>query len=99
MAEQLEGLSETPTGVRVEVEVKVRASKSRVLGVKAGKLSVALAAPPVDGAANQELIDTLAEHFELPRRQVRLVSGERSRRKLLELDGIKAADLLRRLPG
>ncbi|MEY2929848.1 MAG: hypothetical protein RL033_597 [Pseudomonadota bacterium] len=99
MPAQLEGLSETPTGVRVEVEVKVRASKSRVLGIKAGKLSVALAAAPVDGAANQELIDTLAEHFALPRRQVRLVSGERSRRKLVELSGLSAEDVLKRLAG
>ena len=98
MATSLEGLSETPTGVRVEVEVKVRASKSRVLGVKAGKLSVALAAAPVDGAANQELIDTLARHFDVPRRQVRLVSGERSRRKLVELSGLSGAEVLRRLP-
>jgi uncharacterized protein (TIGR00251 family) len=99
MASELDGLTETPSGVRLEVEVKVRASKSRVLGVKAGKLSVALAAAPVDGEANQELIDTLAAHFELPRRQVRLVSGERSRRKLVELAGLTAADVLRRVPG
>lgn len=96
---QLEGLSETPGGVRVEVEVKVRASKSRVLGVKGGKLSVALAAAPVDGEANQELIDTLAAHFQLPRRQVSLISGERSRRKLVELSGLRAADVLKRVPG
>ncbi len=99
MAAELPSLSETPTGVRIEVEVKVRASKSRVLGVKAGKLSVALAAAPVDGEANQELIDTLAAHFELPRRQVRLLSGERSRRKLVELSGLRAADISKRLPG
>jgi uncharacterized protein len=99
MPTELEGLSETPAGVRMEVEVKVRASKSRVLGIKAGKLSVALAAAPVDGAANQELIDTLAEHFDVPRRQIAIVSGERSRRKLVELTGLRAADVRRRLPG
>jgi uncharacterized protein (TIGR00251 family) len=99
MPAQLEGLSETPTGVRIEVAVKVRASKSRVLGIKAGKLSVALAAAPVDGAANQELIDTLAEHFDLPRRQIEIVSGEKSRRKLVELRGLRAAQVLERLPG
>lgn len=99
MPADFKGLSETPTGVRLEIEVKVRASKSRVLGIKAERLSVALAAAPVDGEANQELIDTLAAHFELPRRQVRLVSGERSRRKLVELSGLSAADVLERLPG
>jgi uncharacterized protein (TIGR00251 family) len=82
------GLTETPTGVRVDIEVKVRASQSRVLGIKANRLSVALAAPPVDGAANAALIETLAEHFGVPRRQVQLIAGERSRRKVVELTGL-----------
>jgi len=92
------GLSETATGVRVDVEVKVRASQSRVLGIKANRLSVALAAPPVDGAANAALIETLAEHFDLPRRQVQLIAGERSRRKVVELTGLSKAALLARIP-
>jgi len=93
------GLSETATGVRVDVEVKVRASQSRVLGIKADRLSVALAAPPVDGAANAALIETLAEHFDLPRRQVQLIAGERSRRKVVELTGLSKSALLARIPG
>ena len=83
--------------MRIDVEVKVRASQSRVLGIKAERLSVALAAPPVDGAANAALIETLAEYFELPRRQVALVGGERSRRKVVELSGLRAAQVLARL--
>jgi uncharacterized protein (TIGR00251 family) len=92
------GLTETATGVRVDVEVKVRASRSLVLGIKANRLSVALAAPPVDGAANAALIETLAEHFDLPRRQVRLIAGERSRRKVVELSGSSKAAFLARIP-
>ena len=91
------GLTETPTGVRVEIEVKVRASQSRVLGIKANRLSVALAAPPVDGAANAALIETLAEFFDLPRRQIRLIAGERSRRKVVELTGLGKPALLARI--
>ena len=93
------GFSETPTGVRVDIEVKVRASRSRVLGIKAHRLSVALAAPPVDGAANAALIELLAEHFDLPRRQVQLIAGERSRRKVVELTGVSKSALLARIPG
>ena len=92
------GFSETPTGVRVDIEVKVRASRSRVLGIKANRLSVALAAPPVDGAANAALIETLAEHFGLSRRQVRLIAGERSRRKVVEIEGLSRPALLARIP-
>lgn len=91
------GVTETPNGVRVDVDVKVRASQSRVLGIKANRLSVALAAPPVDGAANAALIETLAEHFDLPRRQVQLIAGERSRRKVVELTGLSKAALLARI--
>ncbi len=93
------GFTETPTGVRVDIEVKVRASRSRVLGIKSNRLSVALAAPPVDGAANAALIETLAEHFGLPRRQVQLIAGERSRRKVVELTGSSKSALLARIPG
>jgi uncharacterized protein (TIGR00251 family) len=92
-------LSETPEGVRFGVEVKVRASQSRVLGIKADRLSAALAAPPVDGAANLALIDLLAEHFGVPRRQVCIVAGEKSRRKVVELSGLSAAAVLGRLAG
>ena len=90
-------LTETSTSVRLDVEVKLRASKSRVLGVKGERLSVALAAAPVDGAANQELIETLAEHFGVPRRQLRILAGAKSRRKVVEIDGLAAADVRARL--
>jgi uncharacterized protein len=90
-------LTETSHSVRLDVEVKLRASKSCVLGIKGERLSVALAAAPVDGAANQELIETLAEHFGVPRRQVRILGGARSRRKLVELDGLSAEDVRARL--
>jgi uncharacterized protein len=91
------GLRETSNGVRLDVEVKVRASRSKVLGIKADRLSVALAAPPVEGAANQALIETLADYFGLPRRGVTLIAGERNRRKVVELAGVRASDVLERL--
>jgi len=84
-------------GVRIEVEVKVRASRSAVLGVREQRLAVALAAPPVDGAANEALRRALAEFFELPRQSVQIVSGEKSRRKLVELHGVDLAPVLARL--
>jgi uncharacterized protein len=85
-------------GLCFEVEVKVRASRSAVLGVKGERLSVALAAPPVDGAANEALRRLLADHFDLPQRDVEIVGGEKSRRKLLELRGISLEDVIHRLP-
>lgn len=92
------GVRASKAGLRFEVEVKVRASRSVVLGVKAERLSVALAAPPVDGAANEALRRLLADHFDLSQRDVQIVGGEKSRRKLLEVRGISLEQLLARVP-
>jgi uncharacterized protein len=84
-------------GVRLEVEVKVRASRTAVLGVKGERLCVALAAPPVDNAANEALRRLLADTLDLPRQNVQIVGGEKSRRKLVELNGLGIEQILERL--
>ena len=76
-----------PGELRLKVRVKPRASKSRVLGTRDGVLEVAVAAPPVDGAANEELVRTLAEHYGVPKRAVEIVSGETSRVKIVRVTG------------
>ncbi len=81
----------------VDVHVKPRAGRSEVRGVREGALEVAVAAPPVDGAANQELVRVLARRLDLPRSAVRLVRGEGSRRKVVALSDLDEAELLRRL--
>lgn len=77
----------------LEVRVKPRARKSAVLGVREGVLEVAVAAPPAEGAANEELIRTLAAHFDLGRRAVRLIAGASSRHKRVALDGVALSDI------
>jgi uncharacterized protein (TIGR00251 family) len=84
-------------GVVIAVRAKPRASRSRVVGVTEGALDVAVAAPPVDGAANDELVRTLAAHFGIPRRRVTLLAGEGSRHKRVHLAGFTAADVLERV--
>lgn len=78
-------------GAKLGVRVKPRASKSRVLGMKAGVLEVAVAAPPVDGAANEELLRTLAAHFAVPKSSVTLVSGHASKHKVVRFSRVPAA--------
>jgi len=77
--------------------VQPRASRSAIVGEHGGALKVRLAAPPVDNAANEALVAFIAGVLGVPRRQVRLVSGAGSRRKLLEIDGIDAATLAVRI--
>jgi uncharacterized protein (TIGR00251 family) len=83
--------------VRIEIHAKPRAKKSRILGARGDALEVSLAAPPVDGAANDELVRTLADALGVPRRQVVLVRGESSRQKLVEVTGLSLEEVRARL--
>lgn len=96
------GLSEKDGLVRFEVHAKPRAKKSLVLGPRAGArgaiaLEVAIAAPPVDGAANEELVRTLALALAVPRRQVVLLRGEGGTTKLVGIAGLTLAEVAVRL--
>lgn len=90
-------LEARPEGVRLWVHAKPRSAKSRILGVRAGALQVAVAAPPVEGEANEELVRMLARHFAVPRRAVSIVSGAGSRHKLVCLAGMTESEVRARL--
>lgn len=86
-------------GVTFRVRVKPRASKSRVLGVRETCLEVAVAAPPVDGAANDELRKTLARYFDVGRGAVLVEAGEASKTKRIRVRGVSASDVLAKVAG
>ncbi|MCA9642672.1 MAG: DUF167 domain-containing protein [Polyangiaceae bacterium] len=92
-------LTPVADGLRFLVFAKPRASRSRVLGVKQGALEVAIAAPPVDGAANTELLKTLAKSLGVSKSSVVLVAGETSKHKRVVVQGLSADELRRRLMG
>ena len=83
--------------VTLPVRVQPRASRSEVVGWKDDALYVRLTAPPVEGAANAALVEFIAERLELKSRQVSLVSGEKSRDKLLVIEGVSRDELDARL--
>lgn len=89
----------TATGIRLRVRVQPRASRSEIVGRHGDALKVRLAAPPVDGAANEALIRFLADRLEVPRAAVRLAAGGGARSKLLAVEGIDVPTALRRLEG
>ena len=72
-------------GVVVHVVAKPRASKSAVRGARDGALEIALAAPPVDGEANEELVRFLAKTFGVPARDVTIERGESGRHKRVHI--------------
>lgn len=79
----------TGSGERVSLELVVqpRASRTRLVGEHDGRLKVQLAAPPVDGEANAELLRFLAELFGVKRGCVELAQGERGKRKRVVVEG------------
>ena len=90
-------LTEKDGAVRLEVHAKPRAKKSRVVGLHGAALDVSLAAPPVDGAANEELVLYLSRVLEVPKSSVSVARGAQSRNKLVEVRGLTAAELRAKL--
>jgi len=81
---------------RIQVKVHPRAKRSAVAGRLGDAWKLDLAAPPVEGKANEECIRFLAELAGVPRSRVRVVTGATSRLKLIELEGVEQ-ELLERL--
>ena len=77
-------------GLRLAVRIQPRAGADRINGVHAGRLRIRIAAAPVEHAANERLCRYVAGLFDVPVGAVRLLQGNRSRDKLLAIDGVQA---------
>ncbi len=84
-------LSAVPGGVELSLVIQPRASRSRVVGEHDGRLKVQIAAPPVEGEANAELVELLSDLLGVPKRQVEILSGETGRRKRVRVTGVDVA--------
>jgi uncharacterized protein len=82
---------------RLTVKVHPRARRSALAGRIGDAWKLSLAAPPVDGKANEECVRYLAEFARVPRSRVRIVMGLTSRLKVVEIEGVPQEDLERRL--
>jgi len=82
----------TSDGIELQVRVVPRAGRSACAGVREGALLIRLAAPPVEGAANGALIAFLSQQLDIPRRNIRIVAGEKSRTKRVAIAGISATE-------
>jgi uncharacterized protein len=79
--------------VSFPVRVQPRASKNEIVGVMDGALKVRLQAPAAEDRANQALCEFLAELLKRPKSTVRILSGEHSRTKRIEILGVTAAEI------
>jgi len=81
----------TAPSARLSIYVQPGASRTMSAGMHGDSIKIRIAAKPVEDAANLALIEYLAARLGVPRRQVRLVAGSTSRRKVVEIDGVSAA--------
>lgn len=75
-------------GVRVSIRVQPKASTTAIAGLHGDAIKVRVTAPPVDGAANDALVELLASTFGIPKRGITIVAGTSSRSKIVELQGV-----------
>lgn len=87
----------TARGVRIRLHIQPRASRTESAGLHGGALKLRLAAPPVDGAANDALVRWIADALGVARGAVTLTAGAGRRAKTVEVVGAEADDVRRRL--
>ncbi len=85
------------TATVIRVKVLPRSSMNRVSGIDDGIIKVKLTAPPVEGKANKALVQFIAKKLGKPKRDVEIVSGERSRLKSIRVHGISIEEVMERL--
>ena len=90
-------IEDSPHGCRINIRVTPRSSRSHVDGCLGDVLKIRLAAPPVEGKANEALIEFLADELGLHRRSVQLEAGTQSRLKRILVLGMSRAEAARRL--
>jgi uncharacterized protein (TIGR00251 family) len=84
---------------RVRLRVVPNARKSEVVGIHGDAIKLNIAAPALDGRANEALVEFIAEKLGIARREVTLASGEKSRDKIISVKGIDEPEVRKRLLG
>jgi hypothetical protein len=80
----------TKDGIQIRVRVEPRSSKRSISGLMGEVLKVKLTAPPVNGAANEQLVEVLAETFGLRKSSIKIVKGLSSKNKVVEITGVSS---------
>jgi uncharacterized protein (TIGR00251 family) len=85
-------LRETAQGIILSVQVVPRSSQRTLTGVVNGFLKMKITAPPVEGKANDECLNLLADSLNIPKNRLSIISGKQSRKKTILLAGIEKKD-------
>lgn len=87
----------TENKVKILLRVHPNASKSELTGFTGGVLEVRVAAPPVKGKANKELIALLSQTLGVSQSHLAIIKGHTSRIKVVAIDGMNQAEVMKRL--
>jgi uncharacterized protein (TIGR00251 family) len=90
-------VTQTGDGIRLNVRIQPGAARTEIVGEHGGALKIRVAAPPVDGAANEALVRFLAEQLGVRRAAITISSGASGRAKVLRVAGITAGEAASRL--
>ena len=82
---------------KIPLQVYPNAGRNEVMGFTEGILRVRIAAPPVKGKANKELVAFLAQLLGVGKGSINIVKGHTSRNKLIAIDGLSREEVIRRL--
>jgi uncharacterized protein (TIGR00251 family) len=88
---------DTSHGAQFALKVQPRASRTAIAGLIGDAVKLAITAPPVDGKANQAVIEFLSDLFRVPKSSIVIVSGETGRNKLIAVRGMTAEHVLKAL--
>lgn len=91
-------IRETDAGIELPLHVQPRARRTQIAGIHGGSLKVKVSAPPVDDAANRAIVEFFSRLLDLPKSQLQIITGQKSRDKVLRIDGIGLRSFLERVP-
>ena len=89
--------TDSPEGIILNVKAQPRSSKACVEGLLGDAVKVRVRCAPVDGKANKELVETIADAFDMPKSSVVFKSGETSKTKRILLMGVHDAEVVRKV--
>lgn len=90
-------IKDTQRGIEVDIYVQPNSSKSELAGIFDQRLKLKLHSPPVDNAANEEVIEFFKKKLGVSKSQVHLISGEKNRRKRILIESMTAAEFSKKL--
>jgi hypothetical protein len=90
-------LREKDGNCSISLKVIPKSSRNQVVGVEGGVLKIKIQAPPVEGAANEAVVEFLSGIFKKPKSSILLMKGQLSRYKVIKIKGVRAKDVLESL--